>query len=45
MSFPADMPARDQRRLAVLSFLILAAVAAIATFVAVLALNGGRHAF
>ncbi len=44
MSFPADMPARDQRRLAVLSFLILAAVAAIAAFVAVVALNGGRHA-
>ncbi len=44
MSFPADMPARDQRRLAALSFLILAAVAAIAAFVAVLALEGGTHA-
>ena len=44
MAFPNDMPSRDQRRLAVLSFLIIAAVAAIAVFVAVLALDGGSQA-
>jgi manganese oxidase len=44
MSFPADMPVRDQRRLAVLSFLILAGVAAIAALIAVLALDGGTRA-
>jgi FtsP/CotA-like multicopper oxidase with cupredoxin domain len=44
MAFPPDMPARDQRRLAVLSFLIVAAVAAIAAFIAVLALDGGTKA-
>ena len=44
MSFPANMPAGDQRRLAVLSFLIIAAVAAIAAFIAVLALDGGTKA-
>ena len=44
MTFPADMPAGDQRRLAVLSFLIIAAVAAIAAFIAVLALDGGTKA-
>jgi len=44
MSFPADMPIREQRRLAILSFLVIAAVAAIAAFVGVLALNGGTHA-
>jgi FtsP/CotA-like multicopper oxidase with cupredoxin domain len=41
MSFPPEMPATDQRRLAALSFLIVVAVAAIAAFIAVLALDRG----
>ena len=44
MSFPADMPPGDQRRLAVLSFVMLAVIVAIAAFVAVLALKGGNVA-
>jgi hypothetical protein len=41
MSFPPEMSAGDQRRLAFLSFLIVVVVAAIAAFIAVLALDGG----
>src|SRR3990172_7662203 len=44
MNFPPDMSARDQRRLAVLSFLIIVSVAAIAALIAVLALDGGSKA-
>jgi len=38
------MPPGDQRRLAVLSFVMLAVIVAIAAFVAVLALKGGKEA-
>ncbi len=44
MAFPSDMPVGDQRRLAVLSFLLLAAIVAISAFMAVLITDGGGGA-